>query len=96
VSFNLLDLAQRFDQVAARKVNGAKRIASIACSRIGQKEKSVPSQVNEMRLSRGGSVAGRCQRYLTAAGSNRTLERQDETSNESRLMRTPASDRQTA
>jgi len=42
-----------------------------------------------MRLSRGGSVAGRCQRYMTAAGSNRTLDRQDETSNESRLTRTP-------
>ena len=51
---------------------------------------------NEIRLSRGGSVAARCQRYLTAAGSNRTLDRQDETSHESRFMRTPASDRQTA
>jgi hypothetical protein len=50
-------------------------------------------RVDEMQLSRGGSVAGRCQRYLTAAGCNRTLDRQDETSNESRLMRTPASDR---
>jgi hypothetical protein len=46
-----------------------------------------------MQLSRGGSVAGLCQRYVTAAGSNRTLDRQDKTSNESRLMRTPASDR---
>ena len=37
-------------------------------------------RVNEIQLSRGGSVAGRCQRYLSAAGSNRTFDRQDETS----------------
>src|SRR5262245_29867172 len=41
-----------------------------------------------MRLSRAAVLSPHlCQRYLTAASSNRTLDRQDETSNESRLMR---------
>jgi hypothetical protein len=38
VAFNLLDLTERFDQAAARGLDGAKRIASIVCSRVGQKE----------------------------------------------------------
>jgi uncharacterized protein YcgI (DUF1989 family) len=41
VAFNLNDLTERFDQAAARGLDGAKRIASIACSRVGQKENPI-------------------------------------------------------
>jgi hypothetical protein len=41
VAFNLNNFNERLDQAVASGVNGAKRIASIACSRIGQEEKSV-------------------------------------------------------
>ena len=52
MAFNLNNFNERLDQAVARGVDGAKRIASIACSRIGQKEKSIQSWHHRLLLFR--------------------------------------------